>query len=222
MVRGQLLPENRHSVFHLIVYIPESFLPPLLPSLFFFSTALNMARWLESSLYGPWEWGGRPEKTVINRHDKMHPFATSATEWKWSTDIKWSISIHETRAHSHQREAQWTNKQKKLSLKNEQMKKWSLFPHFMLLSWHLPGIFPTAFSVLQVISGGMHGKNALICKHRKTSCPFLSLIKAQNSGLSWLFRSLLTAPHWVFGFFQSPKMHFWSLWGKVLRKRERF
>lgn len=47
---GQLLPENCRSVFHPIIHIPESFLLPLLPSLFFFSTALNMARWLESSL----------------------------------------------------------------------------------------------------------------------------------------------------------------------------
>lgn len=140
MVQGQLLPENRRSVFYLIVYIPESFLPPLLPSLFFFSTALNMARWLESSLYGP--WGGRPEKTVIHRHDKMHAFATSATEWKWSTDIKWSISIHETQPHSHQRVAQWTNKQKNCHWKMNKWKSGAYFRISCCLAGTCLGFFP--------------------------------------------------------------------------------
>lgn len=39
-----------------------------------------------------------------------------------------------------------------------QQRKNSLYPHFMLLSWHQPGSFPTALPILQVISGGPQWK----------------------------------------------------------------
>lgn len=55
------------SVLLLIVHIPESFLLPLPPSLFFFSTALNMTRFLESSLKSSW---GKKEKKKHHSQQK--------------------------------------------------------------------------------------------------------------------------------------------------------
>lgn len=58
-------------------------------------------------------------------------------------------------------------------------KKRGFFPHFILLSWHLSGIFPTAFSVLQVISGCM--ERMLWFVNREVA-PFLSLIGVPDWG----------------------------------------
>lgn len=68
--RASCCLKNSHSVFRVIVHVPESFLLPLLPSLLFFSTALNMARCLESSLQGPWGEGDTPGKPVTHKHNR--------------------------------------------------------------------------------------------------------------------------------------------------------
>lgn len=52
-------------------------------------------------------------------------------------------------------------------------KQCTVYLHFYLFSWHSPGSVPTALPLLQVISGGEHGKNALIFKQKRTSSAIL-------------------------------------------------
>lgn len=85
----------------------------------------------------------------------------------------------------------------------------------MLLSWHLPGIFPTALWVREVISGGAHGKNALIFKQKRTRSAIL-LCRKTHAGspefhillmLGGLTRFFANHFPWVF----PDQCAFWNL-----------
>lgn len=116
--------DNLHTV-------PESFLPPLLPSLFFFSTALNMARWLESSLYGP--WGGEIHQKSLSLTDTTKCTLSPLVQQSGNDPLTLNgLFLFMKLGHIHTSSAM--NKQnktkKKLSPKNELMKKAKLISAF--------------------------------------------------------------------------------------------
>lgn len=172
-VRGQLLPENRRLVFHPLIQHTWVLFAALASISILLQHCLEHGKMVGIVSVGSLRGRNTPEKPVTHKTPRHLCSRVEVIHWHQTVHFYSWNSATFTAPHCSM------DKSKNVSLKRNCWEKWCVFPHFLLLSWHLPGIFPTAFPVRKVISGGMHGKNAPMCK-QKDKLVFLSLIKVLN------------------------------------------